>query len=209
VTEHLGVELVVRGREETPRTGPVRSVHEAELLVPAGAEADLLTTSFMVRAAAAYTEYLGRISFGLLRTRRRTDHETLVLLVPWPPLLRFRAPVYTVDSEWAEVRWDIAGGLLVASSDRGHGSLRLRIQRIERADTAHARARMLARMEVEGYYPLIRGSGRGASARTWLYAQTQARIHQRVMQGYLRSMATLELEPARARASVAAGRENR
>ena len=63
-------------------------------------------------------------------------------------------------------------------------------------------------MEVADYYPLIRGGGWLAGARTWLYAQTQARIHQRVMRGFLRSLATLELPSSSGQASVLAGRQD-
>ena len=66
---------------------------------------------------------------------------------------------------------------------------------------------MLARMEVAGYHPLIRGAGRLAGARTWLYAQTQSRIHQRVMRGFLRSLATLELPSSSGQPSILAGRK--
>ena len=121
----LRVELLAPGHEKAPKTGPVASVHEAELFVPAGAVAHLLTTSFLERVASAYRRFLGRVSRGLLRTRVEPGFESLVFLVPWPPLLRFRAPVYDEGPDWAEVRWDIDGGLLVARVGRGRGSLRV------------------------------------------------------------------------------------
>ena len=130
-----------------------------------------------------------------------------LMKVPWPPLLRFRDPVYDQGPDWAEVRWDIDAGLLVARVGRGRGSLRVVIRRLEPSGESRAGARMLARMEVAGYYPLIRGAGRLAGARTWLYAQTQARIHQHVMRGFLRSLASLELPSSSDQPSVLGGRK--
>ena len=88
----IRVELLAPGHEKAPKTGPVASVHEAELFVPAGAVAQLLTTSFMERVASAYRRFLGQVSRGLLRTRVEPGFESLVFLVPWPPLLRFQRP---------------------------------------------------------------------------------------------------------------------
>jgi hypothetical protein len=203
----LGIELVASGRDEAPRTGPVASVYQAELSVPAEAVPRLLTASFLERVASAYRRFLGQVSLGFLRTRFGPGFESLVFLVPWPPLLRFHAPVYDEGPDWAEVRWDIDRGLLVARMGRGRGSLRIGIRRLEPAVESRANARMLARMEVAGYYPLIRGGGRLAGARTRLYAHTQARIHRRVMQGFLRSLATLELPSSSGQASMLGGRK--
>ena len=177
------------------------------MFVPAGAVAQLLTTSFMERVASAYRRFLGQVSRGLLRTRVEPGFESLVFLVPWPPLLRFQPPVYDEGPDWAEVRWDIDGGLLVARVGRGRGSLRLVIRLMEPTGESRAGARLLARMEVADYYPLIRGGGWLAGARTWLYAQTQARIHQRVMRGFLRPPATLDCRRARP-TSVLAGQQD-
>jgi hypothetical protein len=196
------VELLARGREEAPQTGPVRSVHEAELLVPADVEPHLLTTSFIERVAAAYRGFLGRVSFGLLRTRTEPGFETLVLLVPWPPLLRFHAPRYRADSDWAELEWDLDRGLLVAREGRGRGSLRIRIQRVARDGEEAGRARLLMRMEVDGYYPRCRGGRWFLPVGTWLYAQTQARIHRLVMRAFMRSLGQLSLSSRGPRGSV-------
>ena len=65
-------------------------------------------------------------------------------------------------------------------------------------------ARFLVRMEVEGYYPRIRGGGWFAPAGAWLYGQTQARIHRLVFRGFLRSLAGLELPPSGTEASMPA-----
>jgi hypothetical protein len=191
----LGVELLARGREEVPLSGPVGSLHEAELLVPAEAVAGLFTKTFLERVAAAYRRFLGRIWLGLLQVRSEPGYESILLLLPRPALLRFRAPIYSEGPEWAEVRWDIDRGLLVAREGRGQGYLEIRLRRITPSGADAAKVRVLARMEVSGYYPALRGSGRFAVVGTWLYEQTQARIHRRVLRGFLRSLVALELLP--------------
>lgn len=158
----------------------------------------------MERVAGAYRGFLGRVSFGLLRTRTEPGYETLALLVPWPPSLRFHAPSYRADSDWAALEWDIDRGLLVAGEGRGRGSLRVRIQRAPRDDEGAGRARLLMRMEVAGYYPGCRGGGWFAPVGTWLYAHTQARMHRLVMRGFMRSLAGLDLSPGETQAWVRA-----
>jgi hypothetical protein len=67
------------------------------------------------------------------------------------------------------------------------------------------RARLLVRMEVDGSYPRCRGGGWFAPVGTWLYVQTQARVHHFVMRRFVRSLVRLELSPSRAGRSVPAG----
>jgi hypothetical protein len=196
------VELISARREEVARRGPVGSVHDAELLVPPGALAGLLTTRFLRRVAWAYWRFLGRISLGLLRVRSEPGHQAIVLLLPRPALLRFRAPRYRGGSDWAEVAWDIDRGLLVAREGRGRGSLRIRIQQAARDREEAGRARLLMRMEVDGYYPRCRGGGWFAPVGAWLYAQTQARIHRLVIRAFMRSLAGVDLSPRGTGASV-------
>jgi hypothetical protein len=197
------VELLPYGEEKTPRTGPTASIHEANLWVPSEAVRGLLTADFLRRLASAYRRFLGQVSAGLLRIRFEAGSESLVLLLPRPSLLRLRTPVCVEGPDWAEATWEIERGLLVASVGRDRGSLRIRLMRPAPAAAAEgASVPILARMEVEGYYPRIRGSGVLASAGTWLYAQTQARIHTLVMRGFLRSLTQLELPPSATRSSV-------
>ena len=58
------------------------------------------------------------------------------------------------------------------------------------------------RMEVAGYYPRCRGGGWFTPVGTWLYVQTQARIHRLVMRGFMRSLAGVDLSPRGTGASV-------
>lgn len=202
------MELLPYGGEKTPRTGPAASIHEATLWVPAEAVTMLLTTDFLERLASAYRRFLGQVSGGLLRIRCEPEFESLVLLLPRPSLLRLRTPVYVEGPDWVEVRWSIERGLLVASVGRDRGSLRIRLMRPATAANAEgANVPVSALMEVEGYYPRIRGNGGFASVRTWLYTQTQARIHTRVMRGFLRTISQLELPPNPTHAYVAGARK--
>jgi hypothetical protein len=205
VLRRLNVRLIPGGREAVAPRGPVGSVHDAELLVPAEALGDVATTSFLRRVACEYWRFLGDVSLGLLRVRSEADRaSSIVLLFPWAALLRFRAPRDRAGADWAEVRWDIERGLLVARQGRGRGSLRIRIQRAALDDCKNGNARLLMRMEVEGYYPRIRGGGWFARAGAWLYGQTQARIHRLVFRQFLRSLAGLELTPSGSEASLPA-----
>jgi hypothetical protein len=63
-------------------------------------------------------------------------------------------------------------------------------------------------MEVEGYYPRVRGRGRFAGIGAWFYAQTQARIHTLVMRGFLRFLARIELPPTPTQSPVIVARRD-
>jgi hypothetical protein len=204
VPRRLNVRLIPGGREAVARRGPVGSVHDAELLVPAEASESLMTIVLLKRVACEYRRFLYRISLGLLRVRSELGHQAIVLLLPRAALLRFRTPWYSEGSDWAEVGWDIERGLLVARQGRGRGSLRIRIQQLAHDEWRNGNARLLIRMEVEGYYPRIRGGGWFRPTGAWLYGQTQARIHRLVFRQFLRSLAGLELTPSGSEASLPA-----
>jgi hypothetical protein len=51
--------------------------------------------------------------------------------------------------------------------------------------------------EVSNFYPWIRGSGWFARLGTWLYSQTQFRVHVWITKGFLRSLADLPAEVIR------------
>ena len=98
----------------------------------------------------------------------------------------------------------------MAPVGRDRGSLRIRLSRLARVVEGGAgEAPVLARMEVEGYYPSIRGRGRFAGVGAWLYAQTQARVHTVVMRRFLRSLERLELPPSPTRSAAAGARGGR
>jgi hypothetical protein len=57
------------------------------------------------------------------------------------------------------------------------------------------RCRIHVRMEVQNFYPWLRGTGPFARVGVWIYAQTQQRIHRAVTRGFLRRLATNAGDP--------------
>jgi hypothetical protein len=111
-------------------------------------------------------------------------------------LLRFRAPEYETSADGGAVTWRIERGLLVARHGRENGHLRIAVER-RRVDSADGRAVVRVRVEVRNFYPWLRGSGRFARIGAWIYSRTQGRIHVLVTNGFLRSLARLDLPPSK------------
>jgi hypothetical protein len=194
-----GQEVTVRILDEpdtghVPQTGAVSSVQRAEIELPADRLAELWRPENLERLARAYWRYLNRVSLGLLRVVYEPAARTVVLLVRPLALLRFRGPEYVTATERATVTWPIDRGLLVAKRGRGRGFLRITVERCEAAQGGRARLRVSA--EVANFYPWLRGSGAFARIGTWLYSQTQVRIHVRVTNGFLRSLRLGGLPPS-------------
>jgi hypothetical protein len=196
------VELVPGGREKVVRSGPVGSIHEADLLVPAEAVASILSVAFLERIARAYWRFLRRISLGLLRVRSGPGNESIVPLVSGVVLLCFRPARYSVESERAEVEWQIDHGLLVAREGRRRGALRIQLARRRPDHVERGGARLLMRMEVAGYHPRLRGPRWFAPLGAWIYAHTQAQVHRLVLRSFMSSLGGLELSPRTADAPV-------
>jgi hypothetical protein len=172
------------------RTGAVSSVQEAEVSIPPRALQRLWRAETLEWLAQGYWLYLRRVSLGLIRVRYGARDRTVILAVPWLPLLRFRAPEYQVSSASGSVAWRIERGLLVAGEGRDRGWLRIEVSR----SNARNGEAVHIRVEVRNFYPWLRGSGRFARVGAWLYSRTQLRIHRRVTVGFLRSLSNVELE---------------
>jgi uncharacterized protein YbjT (DUF2867 family) len=188
---------------EVSRTGAVGSIQEAMVLLPESA--GIPNRDFLQRAARAYWRIVNRMTLGLVRVAYGEKHQAVVLVARPLSLLRFHPPTFDIDDDRGEVTWPIERGLLVARDGRGKGFLRLSIERV--GDAADEKAPFKVRMEVENFYPSLRGSGRFARLGTLLYGQTQLRIHRWVTRGFLRSLANLDLppaEPGRIRSEVGA-----
>jgi hypothetical protein len=183
------------GAAHIPETGAVSSVQRADIELPEARLAELWRPENLERLARAYWRYLNRISLGLLRVVYEPAARTVVLLLRPLALLRFQAPDYEAGAERASVTWTIDRGLLVSKPGRGQGFLRITVERCGPAREGRARLRVSA--EVANFYPWLRGSGRFARVGTWLYSQTQVRIHTLVTHGFLRSLARGELPPSR------------
>jgi hypothetical protein len=114
----------------------------------------------------------------------------VVLLFRPLKLLSFRAPEYELEADRGMVRWRVERGLLVARAGRGgRGHLQIEVRRLDADDrTPQNGARVSVEVEVENFYPRVAaGLGR------WIYRQTQSRIHVLVTNGFLRSLARLDL----------------
>jgi hypothetical protein len=185
------VRLIRRGESErVPTTGAVASVQEAEIKLPAELLDSLWSPEYLERLARSYWRYLNRVTLGLVRVVYGPDYRAVVLLSRRLPLLRFQAPEYETGPGWGQVTWTIERGLLVAREGRGAGFLRIKVTRRDEETVCVG-------LEVRNFYPWLRGSGRFARLGAWLYAQTQLRIHVLVCNGFLRSLARLDLPPSR------------
>jgi hypothetical protein len=173
----------------------VSSVQRAEIEMAASALDGLWAPENLERLARAYWRHLSRISLGVLRVVYEPAARTVVLIGRPLALLRFHAPEYDAHDGQASVTWRIERGLLVARDGEEQGLLRISVER--RDGGGPGRALLLVSTEVSNFYPWLRGSGRLARLGTWLYERTQARIHVIVTNGFLRSLARLDLPPSR------------
>jgi hypothetical protein len=177
--------------------GAVGSVQEAEITVPREMLERIWTADNLELLARAYWAFLRRMSLGVIRVHYAPGSRTVAAFGKIP-LLRFGAPIYEAASGRGRVTWPIERGLLVAREGRGRGALRVSIERCDRdgiddvADAALDTVRLIARVEVENFYPGIRGRGRFARLGAWIYAQTQLRIHVLVCNAFLRSIPRLD-----------------
>jgi hypothetical protein len=196
---------IVDHTSEDPASGATRSVQTAEMTLPQAALRELWTPMHLERLARTYWRFLTRVTLGLVRVLYSESERSVVLLARPLTLLSFDAPEYELDAERGVVRWRIKRGLLVARSGRGgHGHLRIEVRRLPAgdfggapnsqdgtADTAESgedQARIRIEVEVANFHPAI-ASGFGRR----FYNATQARIHLFVTNGFLRSLARLDL----------------
>jgi hypothetical protein len=183
--------------ERVPHTGAVASVQEARVTLPRPLLDELWRPENLERLARAYWRHVTRATLGLVRIAYERDARTAVLVSRRLPLLRFSAPEYETRAEGGQVTWRIERGLLVAREDRRQGFLRISIRREPEPRSPAASAELDVRLEVRNFYPWLRGGGRFAGFGAWLYGQTQLRIHVLICQGFLRSLARLDLPPPR------------
>jgi hypothetical protein len=174
-----------------PVTGAVRSVQSAEVVLPADRIDALWTPGSLERLARTYWRFLTRATLGFVRVYY-TDRERFVcLLFRRFKLLTFHAPEYEMDASRGVVRWRIASGVLVAHRGReGDGYLEIDVQR-RPGDTPDS---VIVHVEVEvaNFFPAI-----ATTIGRWFYTHTQSRIHVLVTQGFLHSLARLDLAPSK------------
>jgi hypothetical protein len=185
--------LIVTAEDHTVFDGEcgVRSVQEADLILPTEALDEIWTPRHLERLARTYWRWLTRATLGIVQVDYQEDGRQVKAL-GLVPLLTFQAPEYEMDGERGIVRWRIDRGVLVARQGRaGAGYLEIDIQRRPSRDYPGS---SIAHVEVEvaNFYPAI---AMGISR--WLYENTQSRIHVMVTHGFLRGLARLDLAESR------------
>jgi hypothetical protein len=169
------------------RTGAVRSVQSAEVILPTDRIDSLWSPLYLERLARTYWRFLSRATLGLIRVYYSDRERAVCLLSRRLPLLTFHAPEYEMDASRGVVRWRIASGVLVARRGReGDGYLEIDVQR--RAGDTPGQAIVHVEVEVANFFPAI-----ASTIGRWFYTHTQSRIHVLVTHGFLRSLARLDL----------------
>src|SRR3712207_1269558 len=182
--KRVGHALIVTAREHTthdPDLG-VRSVQEADLILPDDEVERIWNPRHLERLARTYWRFLTRATLGTIRIdydQRGRQVKFLGLV----PLLTFKEPEYEMDATRGIVRWRIERGVLVARRGRG-GAGYLEID-VQRRDSKDYEGSSIVHVEVEvaNFYPAI-----ASSISRWVYENTQSRIHVLVTHGFLRSL---------------------
>lgn len=178
-------------------TGAVGSVQEAEIIVDRDFLERIWNPDSLELLARGYWSFLRRFTLGIVRVHYAHEHRT-VMAFGKIPLLRFGAPRYETDGSAGQVTWPIDRGVLVAREGRGNGHLRVSVRRYDRDgiddedDATLDDVRIIARVEVQNFYPGLRGRGAFARLGAIFYAQTQLRIHVIVCNAYLLSLPKLD-----------------
>ena len=198
------VRLVEVEEQRVPVSGAVTSVQEAEVMLPRAMLDALWRPEYLERLARAYWRHINRATLGLVRIVYTPVSRAAVLLTRHLPLLIFQAPRYEAAADRGAVTWPIERGLLVAREGRDDGFLRISVARDDMGAAAAGNGagaspevRLRVRLEVQNFYPWLRGGGRFARIGAWIYSQTQLRIHVLICNAFLRSLARLDLPPSR------------
>ena len=193
--EPARVKLLHSPESEWQPGGPVTSKQEAEVTLPRHELDRIWSPEYLERLARTYWRWLSKISLGLLRVVYTPESRRIVFLVPPLTLLRFHAPEYETEPDCGTVTWRIDRGLLVAPPGRGKGFLRIKVSRPAGAAGDEVTARVSS--EVANFYPALGGWGWFAKIGARIYRFTQLRLHVLVTNGFLRSLARLELVPSK------------
>jgi len=193
--ERARVKLVRSPESQWEPGGPVTSKQEALVTLPRRELDRLWSPEYLERLARTYWRWLSKISLGMLRVVYTPTTRRIVFLTPPFTLLRFNAPEYETDANRGVVTWRIERGLLVAPPGRGDGFLRITVTRPADTEGEEVTARISS--EVANFYPALGGWGWFAKIGAWIYRNTQLRIHVIVTNGFLRSLARLQLVPSK------------
>ena len=178
-------------RQGLATSGPTGCSQSALVTVKDDLFEQLWTPSTLELLARAYWSFIRRRSFGLIRMGSGPNSRSVNLVSKRIPLLRFHEPEFESGADHGWVKWPIDRGLLVAAEGQGHGYLKIEAHLDPERSTRPGYQAMTVTSEVVNFYPWLRGSGWFARLGTWLYSQTQLRIHLWVTRGYMRSLADL------------------
>src|SRR3712207_260087 len=163
--KRVGHALIVTAREHTthdPECG-VRSVQEADLILPDEEVERIWNPRHLERLARTYWRFLTRATLGIVRIDYE-GHGRQVKAFGLIPLLTFKEPEYEMDGERGIVRWRIERGILVAKEGRGGaGYLEIDIQRRDSHDYPGSDI-VHVEVEVANFYPAI-----ASSISRWVY----------------------------------------
>ena len=176
--------------------GPVECAQTAVVTVDDELFEQIGAPSTLELLARSYWRFLSRRSLGAIKVSYGPDSREVHLFTRRITLLRFHAPKFRTGDEFGEVEWPIARGLLVASEGREQGYLKMRVSHGEEGHRDGTES-FTVTSEVANFYPWIRGSGWFSRMGTWLYSQTQFRIHIWITKGFLRSLSDLPGEVLR------------
>lgn len=177
--------------------GSVTTRQVAEVTLPRAELERMWNAEYLERLARTYWAYLSRVSLGLIRVIYTPEGREIALLGRPLVLLRFHQPEYETQANCGSVSWRINRGLLVAPAGRGKGGLKISADAPEDALEGEGDVTIQVASEVGNFYPLLAGWGWYSRIGRTIYRITQYRIHVLVTNGFLRSLANLELLPSR------------
>lgn len=182
------VEVLPDPDHEVSKHGGVTCEQRARVTVDPETFEQLWTPSTLELLARLYWRFVEARTRGLIRVEYGPASQTVRLAWPKVRLITFRLPAFRTDPDRAWVEWPIDRGLLVARAGRGHGYLRIEAVR-DRTDPERADLRRLTvSSTVSNFYPWVRGSGWFSRLGSWIYSQTQLRIHIAITNGFLESL---------------------
>lgn len=171
----------------------MRSVQAADVTLGQSELEKLWTPGHLERLARTYWRFITRVTLGVVRVVYSESERSVVLLERHLKLLTFDAPEYEMDAERGLVRWRIKRGLLVARSGHGGlGHLQIDVRRLP--SQMDGWARLHIEVEVANFHPAI-----ATRLGKRIYNATQAKIHVVVTNGFLRSLARLDLAESQVR----------
>src|SRR2546423_3299383 len=191
------VRIVEPPHAESGLDGSVTSMQVADVTLPASELERIWTPEYLERLARTYWLFLTRVSLGLLRVLYTPTSREVVLLRRSFRLITFRAPLYDIQPNRGSVIWPIDRGILVAPNGRGRGFLRVSVRRPDESGGDLVTLRVAS--EVANFYPAIAAGwlpGILARIGSFIYRETQLRVHVIVTNAFLRSLARLDLAPS-------------